>query len=72
LPRSFKPALQLDGDDARLLIEALRGRWTYEHDWRDKRATWVCVANAFSLILSNLYPVSSKGGITVLCNWDYD
>lgn len=37
---TMKPALQIDRTNARLLVEALSGRWSYEQDRRDKRTVW--------------------------------
>jgi hypothetical protein len=46
--------LQLDPVNARPLIEALSGRWSFEKDRRDTRnASWH-VANAFTLLLCRL------------------
>ena len=35
-PATFRPALQIN-PDAKVLIEALSGRWSYDQDRRDKR-----------------------------------
>ena len=51
-PFTFKPALQIDAAGAKLLVEALSGRWSYEKDRRDKRNIWFYVASAFSLIVA--------------------
>ncbi len=48
-PGTFQPSLQIDGTGAKLLIEALSGRWSYDTDRREKRTVWYYVANAFSL-----------------------
>src|SRR5262249_35782675 len=54
MPYIFKPMLQIDPVDARPLIEALSGRWSFEKDRRDVRnASWH-VANAFTLLLTRL------------------
>ena len=50
-PFTFRPALQIS-PDARLLIEALSGRCSYEKDRSDQRNIWWQVANAFSLVVS--------------------
>src|SRR5262245_17542251 len=72
-PGTFRPTLQIDGTDARLLIEALSGRWSYEQDRRDKRNVWFNVANSFSLLVSSLDPTSGKDEtIKSLNNWDYE
>jgi hypothetical protein len=60
LPWTFGPALQIDPTDARLLIEALSGRWSYENDRREKRTIWHHVANAFSLTLGRIESRSRK------------
>src|SRR5262245_17403166 len=75
-PGSFRPTLQIDGTDARLLIEALSGRWSYEQDRRDrrdKRNVWFYVANSFSLLISSLQWNGGKDEkIKSLNNWDAD
>lgn len=35
VPGAFKPALQIDSTEARLLVDALSGRWSYEKNRRD-------------------------------------
>ena len=37
---TFQPSLQIDGTGAKLLIEALSGRWSYDTDRREKRTVW--------------------------------
>jgi hypothetical protein len=49
-PFAFTPALQIN-PEARLLIESLSGRWTYEKDTRDHRNAWYHVANALGLVV---------------------
>jgi hypothetical protein len=49
-PGAFRPALQID-PSAKILIEALSGRWTYESERRERRTIWYHVANAFSLLV---------------------
>src|SRR5262245_6862016 len=39
-PRLFQPSLQIDGTGAKLLIEALSGRWSYDTERREKRTVW--------------------------------
>jgi hypothetical protein len=51
-PGTFQPSLQIDGTGAKLLIEALGGRWSYDTERRDKRTVWYHVANAFSLLVA--------------------
>ena len=52
MPYTFKPILQLDPVNARPLIEALSGRWSFEKDRRDTRnASWH-LANAFTLLIT--------------------
>ena len=54
MPFTFQPILQLDPVNARPLIEALSGRWSFEKDRRDVRnASWH-VANAFTILLTRL------------------
>ena len=49
---SFRPILQIDPVDARPLIEALSGRWSFEKERRDmKNASWY-VANSFGLLIA--------------------
>ena len=48
-PFTMTAALQINQGDARLLVEALSGRWSFEKDRRDQRNVWHYVANAFSL-----------------------
>jgi hypothetical protein len=37
-PFTMVPALQINKADARLLVEALSGRWSYEQERRDRRS----------------------------------
>ncbi len=53
-PGLFCPALQIDPIGAKVLIEALSGRWTYNSERREKRTIWYHVANAFSLLYQAL------------------
>ena len=53
-PGTFQPSLQIDGTGAKLLIEALSGRWSYDTERREKRTVWYHVANAFSLLISTI------------------
>ena len=55
-PFTMKPALQIDKSNARLLVEALSGRWSYEDERRDKRTPWSYVARAFSLCVDRIDP----------------
>jgi len=48
LPRAG--TFKSNGTGAKLLIEALSGRWSY--DRREKRTVWYHVANAFSLLVN--------------------
>jgi hypothetical protein len=57
---TMKPALQIHRTDARLLVEALSGRWSYEQDRRDKRTVWHYVANAFSCCADRINPNKPK------------
>jgi len=52
---------QIDGTGAKLLIEALSGRWSYDTDRREKRTVWYHVANAFSLLVSTIAPQTTIG-----------
>ncbi len=61
-PFTMKPALQIDRVNARLVVEALSGRWSYENDRRDKRNLWYYVANAFSLIVARALAPRPKPG----------
>jgi hypothetical protein len=54
MPYTFRPMLQIDPVDARPLIEALSGRWSFEKDRRDTRNAPWHVADAFSLMLARL------------------
>jgi hypothetical protein len=68
-PAAFRPALQID-PQAKILIEALSGRWKGERDRRDKRTVWFYVANAFSILLSGMQPADSKADdVKVLSNF---
>jgi hypothetical protein len=69
-PGTFQPSLQIDGIGAKLLIEALSGRWSYETDRRDKKTVWYHVANAFSLLVSTIALTASKEQIKVISNYD--
>jgi hypothetical protein len=51
-PMTFTPSLQIDSTGARLLIEALSGRWNYDKNRRDKRNIWYYVASPFSLVVA--------------------
>lgn len=55
-PFTMKPALQISRTDARLLVEALSGRWTYEQERRDRRGVWHYLASAFSLVIDRIDP----------------
>ena len=59
-PGTFQPSLQIDVTGAKLLIEALSGRWSYDTDRREKRTVWYHVANAFSLLVSTIAPMPSN------------
>ena len=69
-PGTFQPSLQIDGTGAKLLIEALSGRWSYDTERRDKRTVWYHVANAFSLLVATLAPTASNEKIKVISNYD--
>ncbi|HXQ34215.1 MAG TPA: hypothetical protein VN843_09395 [Anaerolineales bacterium] len=69
-PGTFQPSLQIDGIGAKLLIEALSGRWSYDTDRREKRTVWYHVANAFSLLVATIAPTVSNEQIKVISNYD--
>jgi hypothetical protein len=56
VPGAFKPALQINATEARLLIDALSGRWSYEKNRRDTRTVWHYVADAFSCAIGRVEP----------------
>ena len=72
-PFAMTPALQIDRQNARLLVEALSGRWCYDTQLRDKRDAWYYVANAFSLCVDRIAPGVPSGGddYEVLTNWNH-
>jgi hypothetical protein len=63
-PGTFQPSLQIDGTGAKLLIEALSGRWSYDTDRRDKRTVWY--HDAFSLLVATIAPMPSNEQIKVI------
>jgi hypothetical protein len=69
-PGTFQPSLQIERTGAKLLIEALSGRWSYDTERRDKRTVWYNVANAFSLLVSTIAPTASNEKIKVISNYD--
>jgi hypothetical protein len=71
-PFHFEPVLQIDPVDARLLIEALSGRWTYEKDRRNQRNIWWHVANAFSLLIGRAAPPAAvdEPPVTILTDFE--
>ena len=69
-PGMFRPALQIDPTGAKLLIEALSGRWSYESERREKRNVWYHVANAFSLLVSSIEPARGSNDIKAPLNFD--
>jgi hypothetical protein len=48
----LEPALQIDPVEAKLLVECLSGRWSY--DRQDKKSVWYHIANAFSLLIGRI------------------
>ena len=70
-PATFRPALQIDGTGAKLLIEALSGRRSYDTDRLDKRTVWYHIANPFSLLVATIAPTASNEQIKVISNYDY-
>ena len=66
----FQPALQIDPGGAKLLIEALSGRWSYESERRERRSVWYHVANAFSLLVSSIQPAGNDDKVKVLSPLD--
>ena len=69
-PGMFQPSLQIDASGAKLLIEALGGRWSYDTDRREKRTVWYHVVNAFSLLVSTIAPMPSNEEIKIISNYD--
>jgi hypothetical protein len=69
-PGTFQPSLQIGGTGAKLLIEALSGRWSYDTERRDKRTVWYHIANAFSLLVSTIAPMPNNEQIKVISNYD--
>ena len=69
-PGTFQPSLQIDGTGAKLLIEALSGRWSYDTERREKRTVWYHVANAFSLLVSTIAPMPNTEQIKIISNYD--
>ena len=59
VPYSFTPSVQIDPVAARILIDALSSRWTFEP--RRDRDVWWHVANAFSLLVERISPTSNAG-----------
>lgn len=66
----FQPALQIDPGGAKLLIEALSWRWSYESERRERRTVWYHVANAFSLLVSSIQPAGNDDKVKVLSPLD--
>jgi hypothetical protein len=70
-PGTFRPALQIDAG-VKSLIEAPSGRWSYAHDWRDKRTTWFYVANALSFLITTLQPTArDDDDLKILTSWNH-
>jgi hypothetical protein len=63
-PFTMGPALQIDGQNARLLMEALSGRWDYDQDRRDRRTIWYYVANAFRFVSIESRQAWKSAGMT--------
>ena len=61
-PYAMTAALQIDKENARLLIEALSGRATYEKERRDQRTVWDHVMNAFGLAVDRIAPGAAPLG----------
>ena len=59
-PFTMTPALQIDRTNARLLVEALSGRWGYDQERRDRRNLWYYVTAAFSLSVDRIDPGARK------------
>ena len=67
-PFSFTPMLQIDGTNARLVVDALSGRWSYHKERTDKQNIFYHVANALSLAISRIAPETAnrkRGPFTV-------
>ncbi len=71
-PYTMKPALQIDRSNARLLVEALSGRWSYEDERRDKRTLWSYVARAFSLCIDRIDPGKPPLGPPLTINTHFE
>ena len=55
-PFAMTAVLQINQGEARLLVEALSGRWNFERDRRDQRGVWHYVANVFSMCVDRIAP----------------
>jgi hypothetical protein len=69
-PGTFQPSLQIDGTGAKLLIEALSGRWSYDTDRRDTKRFFFPAANALSLLVATIAPMPSNEQIKVISNYN--
>jgi hypothetical protein len=47
-----EPTVLIDPMNAKLLVEALSGKWDWNHDRRSKQMIWSVAANALSLCIS--------------------
>jgi hypothetical protein len=72
VPGAFVPALQIDPTDARLLIDALSGRWSYEKNRRDTRTIWHHFADAFTCAVDRIGPGETTKPKTVRVVTDYN
>jgi hypothetical protein len=71
-PYAMTAALQIDRENARLLVEALSGRSSYEKERRDQRTVWDHVMNAFSLAVDRIAPGAAPLGPPPIVNSWFD
>ena len=65
--------LQIDGTNARLVVDALSGRWSYHKERTDRQNIFYHVANALSLAISRIAPEEAnrkREPITVVTKFD--
>ena len=70
---NFTPMLQIDGTHARLVVDALSGRWSYHKERTDRQNIFYHVANALSLAISRIAPEAANRNrepITVMTKFD--
>ena len=59
-PFNFTPMLQIDGTNARLVVDALSGRWSYHKERTDRQNIFYHAANALSLAISRIAPETAN------------